>query len=200
MTKEELERTWAPSPTPAPRVQEGTENGRTSTSSASSAWASTPPSWSPTRSPSSPGRTAADEACKWESDGVDGYTITEADKEACAAAPTSSLLKDDTDDENYDEFLSWHARRTWSSKYTDYIRYPIRMEVEEASRCRSPRMPATTTSPNTRRTPRWKPQLHGPHLEARKSEVTDEEYAKFYQDKFHDTPTRCASSPHAEGA
>ena len=70
----------------------------------------------------------SDKAYKWESEGVDGYTVTEAEK---ASAGTEIILEmiDDTDDEKYSEFLDEYRIKSLVRKYSDYIRFPIKMEV-----------------------------------------------------------------------
>jgi len=72
----------------------------------------------------------AEQACRWESSGADGYTIAEYEKEHCG---TEIILKikEDTEDEKYDEFLQEYRIRSLIKRYSDYIRYPIRMNVEQ---------------------------------------------------------------------
>ena len=72
-----------------------------------------------------------DTAWKWVSDGADGYTIEACEK----AAPGTDIimtLKDDTADEDYSKFLDEYEIRSLVKKYSDYIRYPIRMEVQKS--------------------------------------------------------------------
>ena len=71
----------------------------------------------------------SDEAWKWESTGADGYTITPCEREA-AGTDVIMTMKKDTEDEKYSEYLSEYRIRSLVRKYSDYIRYPIRMEVE----------------------------------------------------------------------
>ena len=73
----------------------------------------------------------SDQAYQWQSEGVDGYTIEPCDKETVG---TEILLeiKDDTEDENYSEFLEQYRIQGLVKKYSDYIRYPIRMEVTKS--------------------------------------------------------------------
>ena len=66
----------------------------------------------------------------WESDGVDGYTITDASKDTNGTEITL-YLKDNTDDINYDDYLDNYTIERIVKKYSDYIKYPIKMDVEE---------------------------------------------------------------------
>jgi len=119
---------------------------------------------------------------KWQSSGADGYTITECEKMS-AGTDIIMHIKEDTEDEKYSEFLeSWRVQEL-VRKYSDYIRFPIRMEVSKTRRKED--SPAdkpeyeTYTEIDTLNSmvPIW---------QRPKSEVTQEEYAKFYRDKFHD--------------
>mgnify|MGYP002319336382 FL=1 len=121
----------------------------------------------------------ADTAYMWESEGVDGYTISEAQK---ADHGTQIILdiKDNADEENYDEFLAPYKIKQLVKKYSDYIRYPIKMDVEheklkEGSKDEYEKEIVTETLNSM--TPIWKKS---------KSELTDEEYDQFYKDKFFD--------------
>ena len=71
----------------------------------------------------------SDKAYKWHSNGVDGYTIEEAEKEN-AGTDVILTLKDDTDDEKYSRYLDQYQIQTLVKKYSDYIRFPIKMDVE----------------------------------------------------------------------
>src|SRR5690625_6127525 len=70
----------------------------------------------------------SDEAYKWESEGADGYTIETTEKEKVGTEITLKL-KEDTDDENYSEYLEEFRLQNIIKKYSDFIRYPIKMEV-----------------------------------------------------------------------
>lgn len=70
----------------------------------------------------------SDQAFKWESSGADGYTIEPADK-ADVGTTITLQIKPNTDDDNYDEFLEEYRLRAIVKKYSDFIRYPIKMEV-----------------------------------------------------------------------
>ena len=73
----------------------------------------------------------ADKAYEWKSSGADGYTIEEADK---ASHGTDIILKikENTEDDNYDEYLEGFRLQGIVKKYSDYIRYPIKMDMERS--------------------------------------------------------------------
>lgn len=121
----------------------------------------------------------ADTAYMWESEGVDGYTISEAQKDDHGTQIILDI-KDNADEENYDEFLAPYKIKQLVKKYSDYIRYPIKMDVEheklkEGSKDEYEKEIVTETLNSM--TPIWKKS---------KSELTDEEYDQFYKDKFFD--------------
>ena len=121
----------------------------------------------------------AEEAFCWESEGADGYTIKPCDKETAGTVITI-YLKTDTDDEKYSEYLEEYRLRSLIKKYSDYIRYPIRMLTEHSHlKEGSEDEYETVTEDETLNSmvPIWKKTA---------SEVTDEEYAQFYQDKYYD--------------
>jgi molecular chaperone HtpG len=115
----------------------------------------------------------------WESSGVEGYTIGECDK---ASFGTEIVLhiKEDTEDEKYSEFLEEYRIRGLVKKYSDYIRYPIKMTVtrnEKKEGTENEYEEVSKTEVLNSMVPLWKkPQ----------SEVTDEEYKNFYSEKFYD--------------
>ena len=121
-------------------------------------------------------------AYQWQSSGADGYTITECEKET-VGTDIIMHIKPDTDDEKYGEFLeSWRLQEL-VRKYSDYIRFPIRMEVSKTRK--------KEDSPEDK--PEYETYTEGdtlnsmvPIWQRRKSSVKPEEYNKFYRDKFHD--------------
>ena len=121
----------------------------------------------------------SDESYRWESSGADGYTINACEKEDFGTVITLHI-KDDTEDEKYSEYLDEYRIRSLVKKYSDYIRYPIRMLTEqERLKEGSEDEYESYTEDETLNSmiPIWKrPQ----------SEVTDEEYNTFYRDKFYD--------------
>lgn len=121
----------------------------------------------------------SDEAYRWISSGVDGYTIDTCDK---AEAGTKIVLeiKEDTEDENYSSYLEEYKLRELIKRYSDYIRYPIKMLVEHSElKEGSENEYETKTVDETLNSmvPIWKKES---------SEVTEEDYASFYREKFYD--------------
>ena len=121
----------------------------------------------------------SDTAYMWESEGVDGYTISEAQKDDHGTQIILDI-KDNADEENYDEFLAPYKIKQLVKKYSDYIRYPIKMDVEheklkEGSKDEYEKEIVTETLNSM--TTIWKKS---------KTELTDEEYDQFYKDKFYD--------------
>ncbi|MCI2056011.1 MAG: molecular chaperone HtpG [Oscillibacter sp.] len=138
----------------------------------------------------------SDTAYQWQSSGVDGYTITECDKDS-VGTDIVMHLKPDTDDENYGEYLQEWKLQDLIRRYSDYIRFPIRMEV--------------TKSRKKEGSPDDKPEYESyrevetlnsmvPIWQRRKSSVKKEEYDKFYRDKFSDyTDPQSVIAVSAEG-
>ncbi len=115
----------------------------------------------------------------WESEGASGYTITECDKESFGTEITL-YIKEDTEDEKYSEFLEEYRIRGLIKKYSDYIRYPIKMQVENRQLKEGSDSEFETvieTEVLNSMIPLWKKSA---------SEVSEEEYASFYTDKFYD--------------
>lgn len=121
----------------------------------------------------------SDEAFMWQSEGVDGYTISEADKDSHGTQIILEI-KDNADEENYDDFLQPFKIRQLIKKYSDYIRYPIRMEVEHE------RLKEGTENEYEKYTELETLNSMTPVWKKAKSEITDEEYNGFYRDKFFD--------------
>lgn len=124
----------------------------------------------------------ADTAYCWQSLGAEGYSITECDRET-VGTDIVILMKPDTDEEKYSEFLeSWRLQEL-VRKYSDYIRFPIRMEVSKQQKTAD--SPAENPAYETVRTVETLNSMV-PIWQRRKSSVKQEEYEKFYRDKFHD--------------
>ena len=126
----------------------------------------------------------ADEAWHWESEGLAGYEITPGTK-ADRGTTITLHLKADTEDENYSEFLDQFRIQQLVKKYSDYIRYPIRMEVSHTHVKEGTGVDGkepeyeTHTEVETLNsmTPLWKKS---------RSEVSEDELNAFYKEKFYD--------------
>ena len=115
----------------------------------------------------------------WTSEGADGYTISECNTDDYGTT-IKLYLKDNTDDDNYDTYLDEYTIRSLVTKYSDYLRYPIKMEVQN-SRLKegSDKEYETYTEVVTLNTmvPLWKKD---------KKDITEDDYNNFYSDKFMD--------------
>jgi molecular chaperone HtpG len=118
----------------------------------------------------------SEEAYKWESDGAEGYTIETAEKDSIG---TEIILKikENTEDENYDEFLEEYRLKSIIKKYSDFIRYPIKMDVSS----RRPKEGSENEFEEyveeqviNSMVPIWRKN---------KSELSDEDYENFYAEK-----------------
>ncbi|MCH5205513.1 MAG: molecular chaperone HtpG [Oscillospiraceae bacterium] len=126
----------------------------------------------------------SDKAFMWQSEGVDGYTISEAEKDSHGTV-ISLEIKDNTEEENYDEFLTPYKIKELVRKYSDYIRYPIKMDVEHE------RLKEGTGVDGV--DPEYEKEVVAETLNSMipiwkksKSELKDEDYNQFYKDKFYD--------------
>ena len=125
-----------------------------------------------------------EDAYKWESEGADGYTVTKSAKDE-VGTKIILTLKPNADEENYDEFLSEYTIRRIIKKYSDYIRYPIKMMVKKSR-----------PKPGTEgegKTPEYEDYFEDETLNSmvpiwrkNKSELKDEDYNNFYKEKFFD--------------
>lgn len=115
----------------------------------------------------------SNEAYLWESDGAEGYSVTKASKDSDGTEITL-ILKDNTDNENYDEYLENRRIEGIIKKYSDYVKYPIIMQVEEDKEDNKKEIVDKTLNSMI---PIWKMS---------EDEVSDEEYNSFYADKFYD--------------
>ncbi len=130
----------------------------------------------------------SDKAVKWESSGADGYTITDAERDT-VGTDVIMHIKPDGEDENYTTYLETWKLRELIKKYSDYVRFPIRMDVEHTEYKPTGEKdedgndktePVTTTQEETINSmvPIW---------QRSKSEVTDEDCVAFYKEHWHDT-------------
>ena len=128
----------------------------------------------------------SDEAFMWQSDGADGYTITPCEKDA----PGTDIImhiKPNADEENYDPYLETYKLQELIKKYSDYIRYPIVMEVEDYRQKEKPADAGEDYKPEWETVKEWK-TLNSmvPLWQRQKSKVKPEEYNAFYKEKFND--------------
>lgn len=129
----------------------------------------------------------SDKAYCWESDGADGYTITETEKAAVGTDIIMSI-KPDTEEESYGEFLETYRLRSLIKKYSDYIRYPIRMDIEKTRSVET-----DETDENGNKKTKTETYIENetinsmvPIWQRSKSEVSDEDCKKFYKEHFFD--------------
>ncbi len=128
----------------------------------------------------------SDEAFMWQSAGTDGYTVTPCEK----AAPGTDVimhLKENVEGENYDQYLDTHKLQELIKKYSDYIRYPITMEVEDYRQKEKPADAGEDYKPEWETVKEWKTiNSMVPLWQRPKSQVKPEEYNEFYKEKFGD--------------
>ena len=134
-----------------------------------------------------------DKAWKWVSDGADGYTIEETTKDA-PGTEIIMTLKEDTEDDKYSDYLQEYQIRSLVRKYSDYIRYPIKMEISKSRKKEDSDEYESYLELDTLNSmvPLW---------QRAKKDVTEEEYDTFYREKFFDynKPLRTIHSS-AEGS
>ena len=128
----------------------------------------------------------SDEAWKWESAGADGYTMTLCEREA-AGTDVILHIKPDTEDDDYDQYLQQYRLDSLVKKYSDYIHYPIVMEMEHSHMKPKPEDSGEDYKPEYETVKEWE-TLNSmvPLWQRPKSEVTTEEYNTFYKEKFGD--------------
>ncbi len=142
-----------------------------------------------------------EKAYKWESSGAEGYTIEECDKDEIGTLIILVVKENDNESgENYDEYLEAYRLQNIVKKYSDYIRYPIKMMAEKSRKIEKEYKEGETPEYETyfedevlnSMVPIWK---------RNKKDVSDEEYANFYKEKFMDyqDPAKVISSK-TEGA
>ena len=126
----------------------------------------------------------ADTAYQWESEGVDGYTIEPCEKDTVGTDVIMSI-KPDSEEEKYDEYLEAYKLSSLIKKYSDYIRYPIRMEMEHSKP--KPEDAGEDYKPEYETVKEWETiNSMIPIWQRPKSQVKDEEYNEFYKSKFGD--------------
>ena len=128
----------------------------------------------------------SDEAWKWESEGTEGYSIEEAQKSSVGTEITL-YIKDNTENDNYDRFLDEYGIQSLVKKYSDYIRYPVKMLMTHTHPVAKPEDAGDD----------WKQEYEEhseletlnsmiPIWKRKKSETSDEEYNEFYKNNFYD--------------
>ncbi len=141
-----------------------------------------------------------DEAYMWQSQGADGYTVTPCEKDTCGT-DIILKLKDNSEDEDYDRYMSQYTLQSLVKKYSDYIRYPIHMEVTSSR-------PVEKEDENGEKKTEYEEYTEDktlnsmvPIWQKSKDEVTEEEYNTFYTDKFDDfAPPVARINASVEGA
>ena len=128
----------------------------------------------------------ADTAWKWESSGADGYTMTECEKEM-VGTDVILHIKANTEDEDYDQYLQTYRLDDLVKKYSDYIHYPIVMEMEHTHMKPKPEDAGEDYKPEYETHKEWE-TLNSmvPIWQRPKNEVKPEEYNEFYKEKFGD--------------
>ncbi len=153
-----------------------------------------------------------DKAWKWVSDGADGYTIEETTKDG-PGTDVIMTLKADTDEDKFSEYLEEYEIRSLIRKYSDYIRYPIKMEVTKSRQVEEPEDEEAVEvegedEKKEPKAPKYEEYTEMetlnsmvPIWQRAKKDVTDEEYEAFYREKFFDynKPLRVIHSS-AEGS
>ncbi len=143
-----------------------------------------------------------EEAWMWQSSGADGYTVSPCEK-TTVGTEVILKLKADTEGEKYSRFLEQYELQNLVKKYSDYIRYPIRMEMEKSRKKEVPE-----GEKDEDKEPEWESYTELTTLNSMvpvwlkaKKDVTDEEYDGFYKDKFFDYEKPLAHIPiSVEGA
>ncbi len=128
----------------------------------------------------------SEQGYKWESEGADGYTITPCEK-AEVGSEVILHVKENAGDENYDQYLETYKLQELIKKYSDYIRYPIMMEVDDYRQKPKPEDAGEDYKPEWETVKEWKTiNSMVPLWQRPKSQVTPEEYNAFYKEKFMD--------------
>ncbi len=127
----------------------------------------------------------ADTAYMWSSEGVDGYTVEECEKDGCGTEITL-YMKDNTDDEDYEEFLQEYKIKNLIKKYSDYIRYPIKMQTTHRHLKEDAPEDAPEEEKYEEHTADETLNSMIPIWKKNRSELKDEDYNSFYREKFYD--------------
>ena len=139
-----------------------------------------------------------DQAWRWQSTGVDGYTIEPCEKETVGTDIIMHIKADGEEKEEYSQYLREHTLYALVKKYSDYIRFPIRMEMPHSVRKEG----SSDEKPEYEEKYEWE-TLNSmvPLWQRKKGDVTKEEYDEFYQQRFGEmAPPQSVISVSAEGA
>jgi len=130
---------------------------------------------------------------KWESSGADGYTVTEIDRDA-VGTEVIMHVKPDSEEEIYGSFLESWKLRALIKKYSDYVRWPIIMEVERSESYETGEQNDDGTPKTAYRTVKQEETINSmvPIWQRAKSEVTDDDCIAWYKEKHHDIKDPCA--------
>jgi len=127
----------------------------------------------------------SEESWMWQSSGADGYTLTECDKET-VGTDIILKLKEDTEDEQYSKYLKSYELRALVKKYSDYIRYPVQMNVETRKMKEQPEgaEDAKPEYETVMETETFNSMV--PLWQRSKKDISQDEYNQFYKEKFFD--------------
>lgn len=130
---------------------------------------------------------------KWESSGADGYTVTEIDREN-VGTEVIMHIKPDSEEEIYGSFLETWKLRALIKKYSDYVRWPIIMEVERSESYETEEKNDDGSPKMAYRTVKQEETINSmvPIWQRSKSEVTDDDCIAWYKEKHHDVKDPCA--------
>ena len=126
----------------------------------------------------------SNEAYKWESDGIDGYTIEPCEKDT-VGTDIILTIKDNTEEENFDEYLQEYRLKSIIKKYSDFIRYPIKMDVTES------RLKEGSDKEYEQYTVEKTINSMVPIWRKNKNELTKEDYENFYSEKHYGFDKPC---------
>lgn len=129
----------------------------------------------------------SDTAFVWESDGADGYTVTMGEKDS-VGTDIIMYIKTDTEDERYSEFLEEYKIKGLIKKYSDYIRYPIKMDVEKSRSVETDELDENGNKKTTVEKYVENETVNSmvPIWQRSKADATDEDCKKFYKEHFYD--------------
>lgn len=130
----------------------------------------------------------AEKAYCWQSNGASGYSVSEAERDTVGTSVILKL-KPDTEDEHYSEFLDTYRLRNLIKKYSDYIRYPITMDIEKSRSVETDETDEDGNKKTTYETYIEEETINSmvPIWQRTKAEVSDEDCFAFYKERYYDT-------------